>query len=344
LKVTEFTEFVMHLNAAALELARPLVENPAAYAAGIEVRGGVRVADCGVARRGGTDAGILMARVAMAGLGQVRVVSPAAASTDLSGRWSDCPWPMVVVASDHPVTACLAAQYAGWKVKGERFFAMASGPLRAAIAREPIFETIGHVERPDSAVGLLEAATLPPPDVCRQLASDAGVAPERLLLLVARTASTAGTLQVVARSLETALHKLHDLGFDLERILRGRGEAPLPPVPGEGLAGSADDLVAIGRTNDAILYGGSVVLEVRGDDASLQELGPRMVSSGSPSHGRGFLELFEGAGRDFYALDPALFAPATIELVNLDTGRTHRFGRLDPDLVRRSFTSPASGN
>jgi methenyltetrahydromethanopterin cyclohydrolase len=179
-------------------------------------------------------------------------------------------------------------------------------------------------------VGLLETAQLPPDDVCRQLAADAGVEPERLILLVARTASVAGSLQVVARSLETALHKLHDLKFDLARIVAGRGVAPLPPVP-------ATDLVAIGRTNDAILYGGCVVLEVTGDDASLAAIGPRSVSGGSAAHGEPFLAMFERAGRDFFALDPAVFAPAVLEFVNVETGRRQRFGNLAADIVARSF-------
>jgi len=216
------------------------------------------------------------------------------------------------------------------------YFAMASGPIRAAIGREDLFDEIGMRERADVAVGLLETAKLPPDDVCQSLASAAGVAPDRLVLLVARTASAAGTLQVIARSLETALHKLHDLHFDLRRVRRGAGWAPLAPVPAK------DDLAAIGRTNDAILYGGHVVLEVTGDDASLLDVGPRMVSRASADYGASFCTLFERAGRDFYALDPALFAPALVDLVNLDTGRRHRFGGVAPEIVTASFTAPAA--
>ena len=143
------------------------------------------------------------------------------------------------------------------------------------------------------------------------------------------------TLQVIARSLETALHKLHDLHFDMRRIRRGFGRAPLAPVPD-------DDLTAIGRTNDAILYGGHVVLEVGGDDASLVEIGPRMVSRASADYGEPFCRLFEKAGCDFYALDPALFAPAMVDLINTDTGKRHRFGGLAPEIVARSFAAPAA--
>ncbi len=324
----------MSLNEAGYAIAETLVGRCASLGIATIDTGGVRLVDCGVAAAGSDEAGLGMARVALGGLGEV-AVWPADSGTGHVVAWPGCPWPTVTVTSERPVAACLAAQYAGHRVAVGKFFAMASGPIRAAIGREHLFETIGLRERPAVAVGLLEASRLPPEGVCRDLAAAAGVPAERLILLVARTASAAGTLQVVARSLETALHKLHELGFDLGRICRGSGMAPLPPVP-------EDDLVAIGRTNDAILYGGSVVLEVTGDDASLEAIGPRTVSRSSPAFGQPFLALFEAAGRDFYALDPALFAPARLELVNVDSGQRHAFGRLEPDLVASSFVG--SGN
>jgi methenyltetrahydromethanopterin cyclohydrolase len=320
----------MLLNESAFAVVESLLTGAPQAGIAVHTIGGVRVVDCGVREPGGTDAGLVMARAAMAGRGVV-TLQPVASFGD---EWPDCPWPVVTVSSAEPVAACLASQYAGWKVSDGGYFAMASGPVRAAIGREHLFDDIGMRERPPSAVGLLETSSLPPEQVCRQLALDAGVPPEQLLLLVARTASPAGTLQVIARSLETALHKLHDLRFDLGRIRRGQGRAPLAPVPRK-------DLVAIGRTNDAILYGGHVVLEVSGDDASLLAIGPQAVSRASPDYGAPFLDLFERAGRDFYALDPALFAPAMIDFVNVDSGCRHRFGSLAPEIVRTSFTTPA---
>jgi methenyltetrahydromethanopterin cyclohydrolase len=320
----------MHLNRRAREIVEPLLADPGRYGAACHRIGGAWVVDCGVRAAGGSEAGLLMARAALAGLATVEL-HPAGGP---EAAWPGCPWPAVAVASREPVAACLAAQYAGWRVKAPGYFAMASGPLRAAIGREDLFDTIGGRERPETAVGLLEASALPPAEVCQTLAAEAGVPADALVLLVARTASVAGTLQVVARSLETALHKLHDLHFEVGRIHGGRGIAPLPPP-------AADDLVAIGRTNDAILYGGSVVLEASGDDASLADVAPQAVSGASPAAGEPFLRLFERAGRDFYALDPALFAPACLELVHADTGRRHRAGRIAPEIVAASFAGVA---
>jgi methenyltetrahydromethanopterin cyclohydrolase len=325
----------MQLNAGALRIAAELISRADALGVACQTAAcGARIVDCGVKAAGGVEAGLLLAQAAMAGLGRVEIEQQGLSSAACDPLWPGCEWPIVGVASEHPLAACLASQYAGWKVSTPNYFAMASGPIRAAIGREDLFDDIGMRERPDGAVGLLETAKLPPDDVALMLAADAGVAPDTLVLLVARTASTAGTVQVIARSLETALHKLHELDFDLRRIRRGSGRAPLAPVPDK------NDLLAIGRTNDAILYGGHVVLEVTGDDESLLDIGPRMVSRASTDYGTPFHTLFERAGRDFYALDPALFAPALVDLINIDTGRKHRFGGLDPEIVNASFTTP----
>lgn len=319
----------MGLNERGYEIAEAMVRHAGALGAVCHDLAGVRVLDCGVVAAGGDEAGREMARAALGGAGSVTLLPAADA---VHAAWPGCPLPTVRVTSEEAVAACLAAQYAGWKVSGDGYFAMASGPMRAAIGKEDLFDDIGLRERPAVAVGLLEAARLPPPDVCRGLAAAAGVPPEKLILLVARTASAAGTLQVAARSLETAIHKLHDLGFNLARIRGGSGTAPLPPV-------ATDDLTAIGLTNDAILYGGSVVLEVDDAAGEVAEFGPAAVSRASPAFGKPFKAVFEAAGRDFYAIDPALFAPARIEFVDVASGRRQVFGGVEPAIVAASFAA-----
>jgi len=177
---------------------------------------------------------------------------------------------------------------------------------------------------------VLESGKLPGDAVCCEIAAKCGVDPAHLTLLVAPTRSPAGTLQIVARSVETALHKLHELKFDLKRIESGWGAAPLPPP-------AKDDLAAIGRTNDAILYGGRVTLHLHGDDASIEEVGARLPSIASPDYGRPFGEILAAYGHDFYKVDPLLFSPAMAKLVNMDTGNSFEFGKLNEDVLRRSF-------
>jgi methenyltetrahydromethanopterin cyclohydrolase len=282
---------------------------------------GGTVWDCGVEARGGLSAGFLMARACMADLGYASI-----SQGSLAG-WR---WPCVTVSTDSPLEACLLSQYAGWKVAVGDFFGMGSGPIRAAAATEALFEEFGYHETCDRLVGVLETESLPGADVFAYLAQKTGVPAEHITLLVAPTASQAGNVQIVARSVETALHKLHELGFDVRRVRSGVGTAPLPPV-------ATDFLSALGRTNDAILYGGQVTLWVTGDDASLESIGPQVPSSASKSHGRPFREIFEAAGGDFYQIDPHLFSPAEVVLQNLDTGRVFRYGSTAEDVLADSF-------
>ncbi len=283
--------------------------------------GGALIVDFGIEARGGLEAGLRLAEICLAGLAQLSLV-PAAHSLGVGAA--------VQIVTDDPVRACMASQYAGWKLEHGKFFAMGSGPMRAAAAKEAVFDSIGFREVADVAVGVLESRKLPPAELCERIAADCGVAVPQLILCIAPTASHAGMIQIVARSIETALHKLHELGFDLSRVESGYGVAPLPPV-------AANDLAAIGRTNDAILYGGEVTLWVNGDDDSLSEIGPRVPSCASPDFGEPFAAIFQRYDCDFYRIDPLLFSPAIVTFQNVTTGRTFRFGQIAADVVQRSF-------
>lgn len=312
----------MQLNERAQRLVGRLLQQAEELrVAAARTQSGAQLIDLGIAAPGGLEAGLRLAEICLAGLGQARLESGP------SEIWLG-PW--VAVHTDHPALACLAAQYAGWALSQGKFFAMGSGPMRAARGREEVFEHLGYRESPATAVGVLETRKLPPDELCAEIARECGVPAAELTLLVAPTASLAGTLQVVARSVETCLHKLHELGGPLDQVVSGWGRAPLPPV-------AKDDLAAIGRTNDAILYGAEVLLWVRGADEIWETLGPKIPSSASADHGRPFAELFAHYDHDFYKIDKLLFSPAVVTLCNLDTGTTRRFGTPAPELVRASF-------
>ncbi len=282
---------------------------------------GATLFDFGIDVQGSVEAGELLARICLADAARIALVNPDPSLGE---------WPQIRVATEHPVAACMASQYAGWEVKAEKFFAMGSGPMRAAAGREPLFDDIGFREQSDVCVGVLESAQLPPDEVCRDIAGKCGIQPEQLTLAIAPTSSMAGTLQVVARSVETALHKLHELGFDLHRVVTGQGVAPLPPL-------AKDDLAAIGVTNDAILYGGRVTLEVTGDDPSLEEIGSRVPSSASKDYGKPFAEVMSQYNNDFYQIDPLLFSAAQVTFANIDTGNSFTFGKTNAAILRQSF-------
>ena len=310
------------LNARAHELACQVIQHADDLRATChDLPGGGRIVDCGVKAEGSIAAGLALARICLSGLAEVTIVP---------GEIGGLSWPHVQVSTDSPVAACLASQYAGWQISVEKYFAMGSGPMRAAAAAEELFKRLEYRETPQCTVGVLETSDLPDDSVMKSIAAKTKVPPEQTILLAARTSSQAGNLQVLARSVETALHKLFELGFDVRRVRSGYGIAPLAPV-------AADDLTGIGRTNDAILYGGRVTLWVQGDDESVADVGPKVPSVASDAYGKPFLEIFEEAGRDFYQIDPHLFSPAEIVFHNLDSGTVHRFGNTASEILRKSF-------
>lgn len=280
----------------------------------------VSLLDFGVNVEGGLEAGLLLARICLSGMAQV----------DLVPHDSQLlPVPQIQVRTDHPVAACLMSQYAGWKVATGDYFAMGSGPMRAVARKEELFQYFPETEDGKIAIGVLESGSMPSTDAIAALKKSL---PQhcQLTLAVAPTASQAGTIQVVARSVETALHKLHELKFPLQTLVSGTGIAPLPPV-------AKNDLQGIGRTNDSILYGATVNLWVRCDDDQIKDIGPKVPSSSSSAHGQTFLSLFKAANHDFYAMDAALFSPAIVVFHNLKTGKSFSYGMRLPELLRESF-------
>jgi methenyltetrahydromethanopterin cyclohydrolase len=179
-------------------------------------------------------------------------------------------------------------------------------------------------------VGVLECDQLPSCDVAKMIAQQCNVAPDQLFLAVAPTRSLAGCVQIVARSVETSLHKLYELGFPLTSLKHAYGIAPLPPPTPDFAAG-------IGRTNDAILYGGHVTLWVEADDQDVRAVGSKLPSSHSRDFGQPFADIFKSYQYDFYKVDPGLFSPAEVAVHNLKTGKAWHFGELREDLVSKSF-------
>ena len=314
------------VNRRAADLAMALIGDDVALRIGV-TRGsaGETLIDAGAAQRGGVEAGLRIAEICLGGLGSVRLVSDNAVP-----RW---PWTLNV-SSSQPVIACLGSQYAGWSlshgVGGQAFHALGSGPARALARKEKVLTDIGYSDEADRAVLVIESGAPPPREIVEQIARDCRISPDALTLIFAPTQSLAGGAQVVARVLEVALHKAHELKFPLERVVEGLGAAPLsPPHP--------DFVTAMGRTNDAILFGSRVQLFVDCDDGQAERLAANLPSSVSKDYGQPFARVFKDAQFDFYRIDPHLFAPAVVAVTALKSGRTFHAGAIDEKLLEESF-------
>lgn len=311
---------MISVNERALKQVLRMTED--AEALGIEAHtlsNGSTLLDCGIQVDGSLEAGRLYAEACMGGLAQITFCD-----LDLEGLWL----PGVQVVVGQPPIACLGAQYAGWDIKVGRYTGMGSGPARALHASDPIFDHITY--RDDANVGVLalETADLPGEDVADYVAGKCGISPKHLYLLAAPTASLVGSVQVAARVVETGLHKMVEIGLDVNVLLSGCGRCPLPPV-------AANDTEAIGRTNDAVLYGGEAWYTVKTGDEAVEKVIDLLPSCASEDYGTPFGDLLKRYGGAFYEMDPLLFSPAEVYVNNATTGRTFHAGAIDVDMVRR---------
>ncbi len=114
-------------------------------------------------------------------------------------------------------------------------------------------------------------------------------------------------------------------------MLDGLGTAPLPPP-------HPDFVTAMGRTNDAIIFGGRVHLFVTGPAAEARALGRGVARqrARATTAARSPTSSARLKG-DFYAIDPMLFSPAEVIVTAIETGESFHAGRLDPGLLDASF-------
>jgi len=314
------------VNRRAAELVAALQRDRAMLGIGV-TRGdaGETLIDAGAAHRGGVEAGLRIAEICLGGLASVGMTSDNAIA-----RW---PW-TVTVRSSQPVIACLGSQYAGWSLShsagDQAFHALGSGPARALANKEQVLADIRYQDDADRAVLVIESGKPPPRTIVEQVARDCRVSTEAMTIIYAPTQSLSGGVQVVARVVEVALHKAHELKFPLERIVEGLGAAPLsPPHP--------DFVTAMGRTNDAIIYGGRVHLFVTGQRSDAKALAEALPSRESREFGSSFAEIFKRFKGDFYAIDPMLFSPAHVTVTAIEHGESFHAGAVHPELLDASF-------
>ena len=283
--------------------------------------------DCGVRAIGGLEAGRRMGEICLGGLGRVTLET-----TDPSSSW---PF-NVTVHTNQPVLACLGSQYAGWSLsvedKGKKYHVLGSGPARALGSPEKLFNELGYRDKADRACLVLEADRAPPAALVEHVAKACKVSTDALTIVYAPTSSLAGTVQIAARCLEVALHKAHELHFPLHDIVDGMATAPLPP-PAPGF------VAAMGRTNDAIIYGGRVQLFVAGSAKAAKTLADQLPSLKSKDYGKPFADIFAAVKGDFYAIDRMLFSPAKVTVTALESGESFEGGQIDTAILSRSFSS-----
>jgi len=312
------------VNRKALKLVEKLCLNADEYSVQIkETSVGTTLIDAGIKAKGGFQAGKIITEICLGGYGKVKIYPT---------HYNDLVLPSVFVHTNHPAMSTLGSQLADWQIKQGDFFAIGSGPARAlARKNRGLYKTIGYEDEADATVLVLETSAEPPEPVIEKVADDCGVSPNRLSLILVPTTSVAGSTQVSGRIVETGLHKLVKVGLDPKQVTNAFGSAPIAPV-------HPKFPVAMGRTNDAILYAGFAHYDVEGyNDDELGQIVETAPSSASKSYGQPFQQIFKSVNYDFYKIDPNLFAPAVVSACNLDTGSFFKAGEINIEILKRSI-------
>ena len=321
------------LNMATLDLVKTLCRETEKYAVSVEkTESGATLIDAGLKSKGGFLAGKMITEICLGGYGEARI---------LPIQYDDVVLPSVYVQTDYPALSTLGSQFAGWQIKLGDYSAIGSGPARAlALKPKKLYEKIVYKDEADTAILVLETEKRPPEEAIHLVAEKCNVSIEKLFLVVFSTTSLAGSTQVSGRIVETGLHKLEKLGLDPLAAKHAWGYAPIIPLhPRSG--------EAMGRTNDAILYGGTANYIVSyDDDKKLESIVKQAPSTASKMMQEArelaqknprFLEIYKDAGFDFYKIDPNIFAPAIVSINNLKTGKTFRAGNLDVAVMKESL-------
>jgi methenyltetrahydromethanopterin cyclohydrolase len=314
----------LSVNQLAWKLLEELCGNSDFYRVKVErAECGATVVDAGINAKGGLQAGRIITEICMGGLGKAKITSR---------KYGEVELPSIFVYTDHPAIATLGAQFAGWNIKEADYSAIGSGPARAlALKPKEIYEEIGYKDDFNKAIVVLETDKKPPEQLMERIAEECRVSCENLALILTPTTSLAGATQVAGRIVETGLHKLEKVGLGPKAVLSAWGCAPIPPVHPKFVK-------AMGRTNDAVLYGGVSYYTVEfEDDEELAKIVEKAPSKASENYGRPFFEIFKAAEYNFYKIDPNIFAPAVVIVNNIKTGKVFKAGELNVKTLMESL-------
>lgn len=325
---------MLSVNAEAMKIVRKILDSPEAL--GVEVSRfpcGSTLIDMGQRARGSWQAGRYFTLVTVGGLGDVSFESfmLAAAPSTAAEPSTTVRLPAVRLMVDRPMEACMGCQVAGWRLVDEPDAPILAGPART-LNTPPDYHVrlSGYRDHAHEGVVTVQMSRPVTDDMALVMAKACDLAPENLFILASRHACLVSTIQVPARGIETAMHRLALEGFDLGCIQHAFCTGPIPPLVD-------DELSSMGRINDALYYGGEVFLYVDASDDLLEMVVPKVVSEVSPLARRSFAELYRDAGYDFHAIPLDAHTPAVLHMTNVNSGRTFSAGHFDYEVLQRSF-------
>ncbi len=316
---------MISINREAMKVVHTILDSPDALGVrAARLANGTTVVDMGLEAPGGWLAAKYFTLVTLGGLAEVSYEPFSLGDRMLTA---------VRVVIDSTQEACVASQIAGWRLEepGTEHAAILSGPGRA-LNRDPdhYMDYTDYRDDHHEAVVAIQTSRPISESMADAIASGCGVRPEDVYVLYAPNRALVTAVQVAARIVEQSLHRMAEEGFELRRAGAASGYGVIPPLVD-------DDVLAMGRINDSLLYGGAATIRVDAEDEDCAAVVDRSVSAASDSYGRPFIEIYEEAGRDFYEIPLDLHSPAELHLNNVRTGNTFSAGHINEAVLERSF-------
>ncbi len=289
-----------------------------------ELSNGATVIDTGLNCPGSWAAARFLVEATLGGLGQVQYSTMELEGLEL---------PQVEIYVDQPAIACLSCQLSGWPLPEAKNQAgivpLISGPARAVVCKDRFAQVVDYQDHSPEVVAAIQDNVLPDEKLTQLIATECKVDPRGVFILLAPTGSLVGSINVVARTLETAIWRLHTLGLDIKKTYSAWGKAPLPPV-------TKDEYQAMIRTNVYTYYGGTAAFFIEEDDEKIERiikeipLSPRTTRN----YGRSFSELLDEAGGNIFNVTDFVHNVTKIIMHNSKTGSTFQEGEIDLQMLK----------
>lgn len=318
---------MISLNKRAMKVVRQIMEDSEALGCCVKKMDcGATLIDMGVEVRGSWEAALLFVRADLgdlcrAQMGNFRLDE----NYDLS---------TIELYVDQPQLACLASQIAGWKIGEGEFGTVGSGPARSLAVLESDWyfgSMTNYRDDYHEAVVCLQDIRFPNDETILQCARDCHVKPENFYILITKTASMVGSVQVSARMLEQVCHKLYEKGFDGKQIVHMKGIAPIAPFV-------TDELKSMGRVNDALVYGSKLDLWVNSTDEKIAKVIHQLPGcTSSPRYGDRFEDVFVDCGKNFFNVDHDIHSIGKVQIHNINTGRAYSAGEFNIAALKNSI-------
>lgn len=315
---------MVSVNREAMKLVRKVIEEKERMNIGVtQLDNGATVIDMGVMFPGGWAAAKYIAEISLGALATLSYGTY---------RLRDLELPLVSVYTDYPMISCLSSQISGWALKDMKNDAgivpLISGPIRAIVRKDFFSEPFDYQDDWHEAVAVLQDNRLPDVRLTDYLAREAKVKPENLYVLVAATGSLVGFINVISRTLETSIWRLHTQGLDVSRIISAWGSAPLPPP-------TRDELKAMIRVNTYTYYGGCAGYILDEEDQKITTVLDQLTLSPKTTHQYGipFGQLLREAGGDIFNMREFCHSVAKINLLNIQSGNAYQYGEIDDRML-----------